>query len=57
MPYPGLKHIPTDLSNYSEIANIFVQRDGLALEHVPKDHADFGEIAKIAVQDRGNHAA
>lgn len=48
-----LQHVPTDLSNYGELALIAVGWDGDALRYVPTSRADYGKIARIALEREG----
>ena len=53
---PELSSIPTDLSNYGEIAKVAIQHHGHALKWVPTDRADYGELAKLALQKKYRNA-
>ena len=48
-----LQHVPTDLSNYGELALIALGWDGDALRYVPTSRADYGDLARIALERVG----
>ena len=48
-----LEYVPTDRSDYDELARVAVAEEGRALMYVPNDRLDYGTLARIAVAQNG----
>ena len=48
-----LEYVPTDRSDYDELARVAVAEEGRALMYVPNDRLDYGTLARIAVRGHG----